>query len=116
VVRAARRIDNGPCRRGRDRFRRPGQAFTVEKTTIVQIGGLSSYLLFALGRALFGLASLRARVFPAVSLGLMLGGLFGFRAGMPPYGVPIGPARAALGGWLIYQDRAVRQLAAPATS
>jgi hypothetical protein len=39
------------------------QVFTAEKTTILLIGGLSSYLLFALGWVLFGLASLRARIF-----------------------------------------------------
>jgi hypothetical protein len=89
------------------------QAFTAEKAIILQIGGLSSYLLFALGWALFGFASLRARVFPpVVSLALVLGGLIGFRAGIPPYGVPIGLAVATLGGWLIHKDRTVRQVPA----
>jgi hypothetical protein len=40
------------------------QAFTARKTSILQIGGLSSYVLFALGWVLYGLATLRAKALP----------------------------------------------------
>jgi hypothetical protein len=85
------------------------QAFTAEKTVILQLGALSSYLLFALGWVLFGLAGLRARVFPAaISLAVVAAGVLGWSAGLPPYGVPIGLAVAALGGWLVRADRIAR--------
>jgi hypothetical protein len=85
------------------------QAFTVRKTPILQIGGLSSYVLFALGWMLYGLALLTARAVPvAVGLALMIGGVLGYNSGLPPYGTPIGLAVAALGGWLVHRDRAAR--------
>ena len=47
------------------------------------IGGLSSFALFGIGWVLFGVASLRAHVFPtAVSISILVGGLLS--------GVPIG--------------------------
>jgi hypothetical protein len=77
---------------------------------MVMIGGITSYLLFAAGWVLFGIASLRARIFPAaISLGLVLGGAIGFQALLPPFGMPLGLALVALGGWLI------RELLASAT-
>jgi hypothetical protein len=49
-------------------------------TTLLGIGALFSYASFALGWVLFGLASLRARVFPApISRALVLGGCSGTR-------------------------------------
>jgi hypothetical protein len=85
------------------------QAFTARKTPILQIGGLSSYVLFALGWVLYGLATLRAKALPvALSVALVVGGLLGYNSGLPPYGTPIGLAVAALGGWLVHQDRAAR--------
>jgi hypothetical protein len=92
------------------------QVFTAEKTTILLIGGLSSYLLLALGWVLFGLASLRARIFPAsICLAVTVSGVIGFQAAAPAYGVPLGPAVAVLGGWLIRSDRAARSITQPAT-
>jgi hypothetical protein len=76
-----------------------------------------SYLLFAVGWVLFGLASLRARVYPAwISIALAVGDVAGFNAGMPPYGVLIGLAVAALGGWLIRHDRTIGKLRVPTTA
>ena len=70
------------------------------------IGGLSSYLLFAIGWVLFGVASLRARVFPtAVSIALIVGGLLGYQMVQPPLGVPLGLALCWLGGWLLTAAR-----------
>ena len=82
------------------------QVFTAPKTLSLQIGGLLSYVLFALGWVLYGLAALRARAIPVgLSLALVVGGVLGYHSGLPPYGTPIGLAVAALGGWLIHQDR-----------
>jgi hypothetical protein len=86
------------------------QLLTAEKAVIWQVGYQSAYVLFALGWVLFGLSSLRARVFPvAISLALVVGGLIGYLAAMPPFGVPLGLAVAALGAWLIRTDRAARR-------
>lgn len=85
------------------------QAFTAPKTLPLQIGGLLSYVLFALGWVLYGLAALRARAVPVgLALALVVGGVLGFHSGLPPYGTPIGLAVAALGGWLIHRDRGKR--------
>ena len=81
---------------------------------MVMIGGITSYLLFAAGWVLFGIASLRARFFPAaISLGLVPGGAIGFQALLPPFGMPLGLALLALGGWLIREPLAS---AAPGTA
>ena len=83
------------------------QVFTTARpTAILQLGATLGYGMMALGWALFGLATLRARLFPtAAALGLIVGGLTAFQSGIPPYGVPLGLAVAALGGWLIRSDR-----------
>ncbi len=81
------------------------------------IGGLSSFVLFGIGWLLFGLASLRAGVFPAaISLGIAAGGLL---SGIPlgvaylTGGVIVGLAVAAWGIWTLRertpaQDAVVR--------
>jgi hypothetical protein len=82
------------------------QAFTAPKTPILQIGGLLSYVLVALGWALYGLAMLRAGAVPVGSaLAVVVGGLLAYNSGLTPYGTPLGLAVAALGGWLIVHDR-----------
>jgi hypothetical protein len=69
-------------------------------------GAFAGYVLFAVGWALFGLASLRARVFPALlSVALVIGGGAGFFALMAPYGIPLGIAIFALGAWLTWAAR-----------
>jgi hypothetical protein len=78
---------------------------------------LVTVVLFALGWALFGIASWRARVFPvALSIALGVAGLIGFMAAMPPWGVPLGLAVAALGVWLIRHDRTVDSAPLAATT
>jgi hypothetical protein len=83
------------------------QIVTAKPQGIWVIGYVSSYILFALGWVMFGLASLRARVFPVrISVALVVGGLIGFLAALPPWGVPLGLALMWLGGWLIKTARA----------
>lgn len=61
-------------------------------------GGTTSYFLFSLGWLLFGVASLRAKVFPRlVCVAVMLGGVVGFFAALPPYGAVLGVAVLWLG-------------------
>ena len=82
------------------------QVFTTPPTLSLQIGGLLSYVLFALGWVLYGLATLRARAVPVMlSIALIAGGVLGYHSGLPPYGTPIGLTVAALGAWLIHRDR-----------
>ena len=86
---------------------------TVRPTPILELGALLSYGLMALGWMFYGLATLRARVFPvAAALCLVVTGLIAFRSSFPPYGVPLGLVVAAMGAWLIRSDRAVRTAAA----
>ncbi len=71
-------------------------------TGSVVSGAFVSYALFAIGWVLFGLASLRARVFPRlISVAIMVGGAVGFLALLPPFGIPLGLAMIALGTWMI---------------
>jgi hypothetical protein len=88
------------------------QVFAAEKTITLQVGALAAYLFFALGWMMFGIALLRAHVGPAVSVAVIVGGLLGFRSGLPPFGIPLGLAVAALGVVLIRSaaQRPMRQL------
>jgi hypothetical protein len=82
------------------------QILTAERKGIWVIGYFSSYVLFALGWVMFGLASLRARVFPVrISVALAVAGFLGFLAAGPPWAVPLGLALMWLGGWLIRTAR-----------
>ncbi len=90
------------------------QILTAEKTLFWQVGYYSSYLLFAVGWVLFGLASLRARVFPRlISLAIVAGGIIGFLAARPPYGVALGLALLSLGIWMVRTRRAAETPAQP---
>jgi hypothetical protein len=92
------------------------QILTAEKTLFWQVGYYSSYLLFAIGWVLFGLASLRARVFPRlISLAIVAGGIIGFLAARPPYGVALGLALLSLGIWMVRTRRAADTSAQPIT-
>jgi hypothetical protein len=66
------------------------------------IGAFTSYVLFAVGWALFGLASARARVFPLpISIAIVVGGVIGFQAALPPFAIPLAVAISWLGIWMI---------------
>jgi hypothetical protein len=66
-----------------------------------------SFGVFALGWVLFGLASLRARVFPRdAAILLIIGGVIGiWIAVVPGAGVPLAVAAAWMGVWLLRSDR-----------
>jgi len=74
----------------------------TDPTTFLAIGAISSYLSFAVGWLLFGIASFRARVFPtAICVAIAIGGVIGFRALLSPTGIPLGLAVAWLGVWMV---------------
>jgi hypothetical protein len=76
---------------------------------------LVSVVVFSLGWIMFGLACLRSRIFPrALSLAVAIGGLVGFKAATAPWGVALGLAVAAVGVWLIRQDRTAQAVQAQA--
>lgn len=78
------------------------QIVDADPSGLIVIGAVSSYLLFAIGWALFGLASLRAGVFPkAICIAIVVGGLLGFNALLPPWGIGLGLALVWLGVWMI---------------
>ena len=82
-------------------------AFDTDPTIVLALGAIGSYLLFAFGWILYGVASFRARVFPvAISVAIVIGGALGFNSLLSPWGVPLGLAVGALGIWMIRTKRA----------
>ncbi len=78
------------------------EVLDADPSGLLVIGAVSSYLLFALGWVLFGLSSLRAGVFPrAICVAIVIGGLIGFQALLPPFGIALGLAMIWLGVWMI---------------
>ena len=77
---------------------------------MLPLGAGSSFVLFALGWVMFGLASLRARVFPlAISIAIVVGGLAGFQAlATPPLGAILALAMAWLGIWMLKPNHDIR--------
>ena len=71
---------------------------------VLTTAALASYALFALGWVLYGIASMRARVYPAAaSIGIVVGGALGFLALSAPFGIPLGVAVGALGAWITWR-------------
>jgi len=72
-------------------------------------GGLTSFVLFGIGWVLYGIASLRARVYPVVlSWAIIVGGLISGVSISIIYvggGVILGLAFVALGTWLAVRSR-----------
>jgi hypothetical protein len=86
----------------------------TDPTTVLAIGAVASYLSFAIGWALFGIAAFRTHAFPKViSAAIVVGGVVGFSALVPPLGIPIGLAVTAMGAWMI-RSRASADVRAPA--
>jgi len=74
------------------------QLLTIPGSGWLAVGGTSSYYLFAIGWLLFAVAAFWARVFPRLPcIALALGGIAGFLALRPPYGVVLGVALVWLG-------------------
>lgn len=84
---------------------------------MLAIGGLSSYVLFAVGWMIFGIAGWRSRMFPAwIGVLFVVAGLLGYNAGLPPYGIPIGLVMATLGWWIIRTGAPAKPPAGPPVS
>ncbi|MEV6495338.1 hypothetical protein AB0M20_42990, partial [Actinoplanes sp. NPDC051633] len=74
-----------------------------DPSILFALGTISSYALFAIGWVAFGVAALRARVFPVwISVLIVIGGIFGYQALLSPWGIPLGLAVAALGAWMLF--------------
>ena len=70
---------------------------------VLTSAALASYALFAAGWVLYGIASARARIYPAAtSLAVVVGGAIGFLALSAPFGIPLGLAVGALGAWITW--------------
>jgi hypothetical protein len=84
----------------------------------LQIGGVSSFVLFGIGWAMFGVASLRARVFPAaLSVAILASGLLsGVPVGVVYLSgqVILGLAIVWLGAWMLRTPRIASTAVAPA--
>jgi len=79
-----------------------GVVFDSDPTVMLGLGALSSYILFAIGWALFGFVSLRARVLPkTISVALIIGGVIGFQSLLSPFAIPLALAVTAMGIWFI---------------
>ena len=73
-----------------------------DPTVFIGLGAITSYVAFAVGWVLFGIAAYRGRVFPRwISVAVVIGGVIGFRALLAPTGIPIGLAVGALGIWMM---------------
>ena len=95
----------------------PGaQGLTSEPSITMGLGAISSYLVFAAGWALFGIASVRARVIPLIiSIMIIIGGIAGWWALLAPGGIPLGVALTILGIWIVSATRRQSARAAAAT-
>ena len=90
------------------------QVFDAERDGLLLAGWWVSMVLFSLGWIMFGLASFRSRAFPrALSIAVAIGGLIGFKAATAPWGVALGLAVAAVGLWLVRQNRIAHVKPAP---
>jgi len=76
-------------------------AFDTDPTVVLGLGAVTSYLLFAVGWVLYGVATLRTPAPVAISVALMIGGALGYQALLSPWAVPLGVSVGALGVWLI---------------
>jgi len=76
------------------------ETLSAPKRGTLVAAAVSSYLLLPLGWMLFGIASYRASVYPRIlCVAVMIGGLISYGAGLPPYGIPLALAVAAVGVW-----------------
>jgi hypothetical protein len=74
----------------------------ADPTTLLILGAFTSYVSFALGWLLVGIAALRARAFPVpICLGIAVGGVLGYTALLSPWCIPLALSVGALGVWLL---------------
>ena len=74
------------------------QVLDIKGAGWLAAGGLTSYAVFAIGWALVGIAGLRAGTFSRwACVGLIVGGIVGYGAVLPPYGFALGAAVAWAG-------------------
>jgi hypothetical protein len=76
-------------------------AFDTDPTVVLGLGALASYLLFAVGWMLYGVATLRAHAPVAIAVAIIISGAVGYQALLSPWAVPLGVSVGALGVWLI---------------
>jgi hypothetical protein len=85
------------------------QVLDSDPSTLLGLGAVSSYVSFALGWALVGVASYRSRAVPKViAAAVAVGGVLGFSALLAPFGLPLGFAIAALGIWTMRNNARAR--------
>jgi len=90
------------------------EVLSSDPSMLLALGALASYFLFAFGWVSFGVASLRARVFPVwISLFIVGAGIFGYQALLAPWGIPLGVAIVTLGGWMLHGRAAALSSGAP---
>jgi hypothetical protein len=78
------------------------QVLESDPSVLFGLGAIASYLLFAIGWLLVGIAGYRARAFPkAIAVSIAIGGVIGFNALLAPFGIPLGLGIGALGVWLL---------------
>jgi hypothetical protein len=81
-------------------------ALSADPTLLLALGAISSYLLFAAGWLLYGVAAFRARVFPRpIAVLIAVSGVLGYRALLSPWAVPLGLSVLALGVWMLRSPR-----------
>jgi hypothetical protein len=76
-------------------------SFDTDPTGLLALGAIASYLLFAAGWVLYGVATLRAHAPVAIAVAIIIGGALGYQALLSPWAVPLGLSVGTLGIWLI---------------
>jgi hypothetical protein len=84
-------------------------AFDTDPTIVLGLGAIASYLSFAIGWVLVGIAGYRSRVIPKpISVAIVVGGVVGFQALLAPFAIPLALAVGSLGVWMIRSVSAAR--------
>lgn len=90
------------------------EVMTGAITGSMAIGAAATFGLFAVGWIVFGIATLRAKVFPRpAAVLLIIGGIVGVLAGSTPYQVPLAIAVGWMGYALAEADRGKAVVATP---
>ena len=77
-----------------------------DPSILLGVGAVASYVLFALGWLLVGIAGYKARAFPrTLCVAIAISGVIGFQALLSPYAIPLAVSGAVLGVWMIRRTR-----------